>query len=76
MNIDQKSLVDWVNEKKLSLNVKETKMAICKPKRKKIDGKIKLKLSRLFPIGSLNTWELKLMKALHGNLLQVICQLN
>ena len=54
VNADLKSLVNWLNANKISLNVKKTKMVIFKSKQKKFEGDLKIKLSgkRLYPTES------------------------
>ena len=49
-----KNLTDWLNANKISLNVQKTELVIFKHKRKKIDGEVKIKLSRkqLYPTDS------------------------
>ena len=41
-----KNLIDWLNANKISLNVQKTELVIFKHQRKKIDSKVKIKLSR------------------------------
>ena len=54
VNLDMKNLTDWLNANKISLNVQKTELVIFKHLRKKIDSKVKIKLSRkqLYPIVS------------------------
>ena len=54
VNIDLKSLVNWLNANKISLNVKKTEMVIFKSKRKKFNDTVKIKLSgkRIYPTAS------------------------
>ena len=49
-----KNLIDWLNANKISLNVQKTELVIFKHQRKKIDSKVKIKLSRkqLYPTDS------------------------
>ena len=44
VNADLKHLVSWLNAYKISLNVKKTEMVIFKPKQKKLEGDLKIKL--------------------------------
>ena len=46
-----KNLLHWLNDNKISLNIKKTELVISKSKQKQFDDEIKLKLSRkiLFP---------------------------
>ena len=50
-----KILTDWSNANKIFLNVQKTELVIFKYQRKKIDSKVKIKLSRkrLYPTDSL-----------------------
>ena len=43
-NADLKHLVNWLNANKISLNLKKTEMVIFKPKQKKLEGDLKIKL--------------------------------
>ena len=51
VNADLKHLVNWLNAKKISLNVKKTEIAIFKSKHKKFEGDLKIRLcgKRLYP---------------------------
>ena len=44
VNADLKHLVNWLNENKISLNVKKTEMVIYKSNQKKLEGDLKIKL--------------------------------
>ena len=44
VNADLKHLVNWLNANKISLNVKKTEMVTFKPKQKKFEGDLKIKL--------------------------------
>ena len=46
VNLDLKNLTYWLNANRISLNVKKTELEIFKHQRKKLDGLIKIKLSR------------------------------
>ena len=46
VNLDVKNRTDWLNANKISLNVQETELVIFKHQRKKLDGEVKIKLSR------------------------------
>ena len=54
VNTDLKHLVNWLNENKISLNVKKTEMVIFKSNQKKFEGDLKIKLcgKRLYPTES------------------------
>ena len=54
VNIDLKSLVNWLNANKISLNIKKTEMVIFKSKRKKFNDIAKERLSgkRIYPTAS------------------------
>ena len=54
VNAELKRLLNWLNANKISLNVKKTEMLIFKPKQKKFEGDLKIKLSgkRLYPTES------------------------
>ena len=59
-----KSLTDWLNAIKISLNVQKTEIVLFKHQRKKADSELKIKLSgkRLYLKDSVNTFALELMK--------------
>ena len=46
VNLDLKSLTYWLNANRISLNVKKTELESFKHQREKLDGLIKIKLSR------------------------------
>ena len=54
VNIELKSLANWLNANKISLNVEKTEIVIFKSKRKKFNDIVKIKLSgkRIYPIAS------------------------
>ena len=66
VNIDLKSLVNWSNANKISLNVKKTEMIIFKSKRKKFNDIVKLKLGgkRIFPTASVKYFGVKIVQDL------------
>ena len=51
VNSDLKNLTNWLNANKISLNVSKTELILFKPKMKKLDSNLKLKLigKRLYP---------------------------
>ena len=55
INFDMKNLTDWLNANKISLNVKKTELVIFKHKKKKLECRIRIKLSRkrLYPSNSI-----------------------
>ena len=55
VNLDMKSITDWLNANKISLNVQKTELVIFKHQRKKTYSEVKIKLSRkrLYPTDSL-----------------------
>ena len=55
INLDMKNLTDWLNANKISLNVKKTELVIFKHKKKKLECRIRIKLSRkrLYPSNSI-----------------------
>ena len=59
-----KSLTDWLNAIKISLNVQKTEIVLFKHQRNKADSELKIKLSgkRLYLKDSVNTFALELMK--------------
>ena len=65
INLDTKNLTDWLNTNKISLNVEKTELVIFKPKKKKLECPIKIKLSRkrLNPSNSIKY----LMQTLYGD---------
>ena len=62
VNIDLKSLVNWLNANKISLNVKKTEMVVFKSKRKKFHDTVKIKLSgkRIYPTASVKCFGFKI----------------
>ena len=54
LNIDLKTLTNWLEVNKISLNVSKTERIILKPKRKRLDFNMKTKLNgkRLYPTDS------------------------
>ena len=61
MNIDKKTLTNWLNDTKISLYFSNAKLIIFKPKRKLLDFNIKIKLNgkRLYPTDSVKYLEVK-----------------
>ena len=55
INLDMKNLTDWLNANKISLNVKKTELVIFKHKKKKLECRIRIKLSRkrIYPSNSI-----------------------
>ena len=54
VNADLKRLANWLNANKISVNIKKTEMVIFKPKQKKFEGDLKIKLcgKRVYPTES------------------------
>ena len=62
VNTDLKHLVNWLNAKKISLNIKKTEMVIFKSNQKKFKGDLKIKLcgKRLYPTESVKYLDVKI----------------
>ena len=73
VNADLKQLVNWLNENKVSLNVKKTEIVINKSKQKKFEGNLKVRLyvKRLYPTESVKCLEVKIDANLNWQ-----CQVN
>ena len=61
-NFDQKNLINWLNANKTSLNVSKAELILFKPKIKKLDFDLKLKLNgkRLYPTISVKYQAIKI----------------
>ena len=75
VNADLKHLANWLNANKISLNAKKTEMVIFKPKNKKFEGDLKIKLcgKRLYATESVKYLG---VKTLVGNIMLKISPLN
>ena len=62
INIDLKSIGNWLNANKISLNVKKTDMIIFKSKRKKIKDIVKISGRRIYPTVSVKYFGVKIVQ--------------
>ena len=69
VNFDLKNLSNWLNANKISLNVSKTELIMFKPRMKKVDFDLKLKLNgkRLYPTKSVKYLGIKIDESLTWN---------
>ena len=69
INIDLKNLSNWLNANKISLNVSKTELIMFKPRMKKVDFDLKLKLNgkRLYPTKSVKYLGIKIDESFTWN---------
>ena len=69
INFDLKNLSNWLHANKISLNVSKTELIIFKPRMKKVDFDLKLKLNgkRIYPTKSVNYLDIKIDESLTWN---------
>ena len=78
VNFDLNNLSNWLNANNISLNVSKTELIMFKPRMKKVDFDLKLKLygKRLYPTKSVKHLGIRLMRALPGMSILMILPLN
>ena len=69
VSFDLKNLSNWLNANKISLNVSKTELIMFKPRMKKVDFDLKLKLNgkRLYPTKSVKYLGIKIDESLTWN---------
>ena len=69
VSFDLKNLSNWLNANKISLNVSKTELIMFKPRMKKVDFDLKLKLNgkRLYPTKSVKYLGIKIDESLSWN---------
>ena len=69
VNFDLKNLSNWLNTNKISVNVSKTELIMFKPRMKKVDFDLKLKLNgkRLYPTKSVKYLGIKIDESLTWN---------